>query len=129
MAVVTLGLAVAYVALRWRPFRVEVHGDSMFPTLEFGDWAIAVRVPVRVGAVVVVEHPRRPGFELVKRVVAGPADTVADGTVLGADEYWVEGDAGESSTDSRAFGPVRSADVKGTVILVWWPPARRGRVS
>jgi type IV secretory pathway protease TraF len=128
VAVIAFGLTVAYAALRWRPFRVEVHGDSMFPTLEFGDWAIAVRAPVRVGAVVVVEHPRRPGFELVKRVVAGPADTVADGTVLGADEYWVEGDADDRSTDSRTFGPIRSADVKGTLVYVWWPSARRGRV-
>ena len=128
MAVVAFGLAVAYAALRWRPFRVEVHGDSMVPTLESGDWAIAVRTPVRVGAVAVVEHPGRPGFELVKRVVAGPGDAVPDRTVLGAAEYWVEGDAAGSSSDSRAFGPVRGAGVRGTVVYVWWPAARRGRV-
>ena len=126
MVVVAIGVAVAYAALRWRPFRVEVRGDSMLPTLEPGDWALAVRMPVRVGDVVVVEHPGRPGFELVKRVVAGPRDTVAGGPVLGADEYWIEGDAGASSSDSRAFGPVRRAAVKGTLVYVWWPAGRRG---
>ena len=100
----------------------------MLPALEPGDWALAVNTRVRAGDVVVVEHPERPGFELVKRVVAAPGDATADGRVLGADEYWVEGDAGGSSSDSRAFGPVGRADVRGTVVYVWWPPGRRGRV-
>lgn len=127
LTLLAIGIAVAYGALRWRPFRVEVRGDSMLPTLQPGDWALAVRRPVRVGDIAVVEHPGRPGFELVKRVVAVPGDPVAHGRVLGADEYWVEGDARASSSDSRRFGPVRSADVKGTVVYVWWPPGRRGR--
>lgn len=100
----------------------------MVPTLEPGDWALAVVRPIRTGEVVVVQHPERPGFELVKRVTATPGDVVSDGRVLAADEYWVEGDAGASSSDSRAFGPVRRADVKGSVVYVWWPARRRGRV-
>ena len=100
----------------------------MLPTLEHGDWAIAIVKPIRVGDVVVVSHPERPGFDLVKRVTATPGDVVSNGRVLASDEYWVEGDAGPSSSDSRAFGPVRRADVKGTVVFVWWPSGRRGRV-
>ena len=100
----------------------------MVPALETGDWALAVVKPVRTGDVVVVEHPQRPGFELVKRVTAAPGDTMSDGRVLGPDEYWVEGDDGGRSDDSRAFGPVRRTDVKGTVVYVWWPSGRRGRV-
>lgn len=100
----------------------------MLPTLEPGDWAIAVVKPIRVGAVVVLEHPERPGFELVKRVTAIPGDVTSDGRKLAADEYWVQGDGGASSSDSRAFGPVRRASVRGTVVYVWWPAARRGRV-
>jgi signal peptidase I len=128
VAAAAIGLAVAYAALRWRPFRVEVRGDSMLPALEPGDWAVAIEKPIRVGDVVVVEHPDRPGFELVKRVTAMPGDVVADGRVLGPDEYWVQGDAGASSSDSRTFGPVRRADVRGTVVFVWWPSIRCGRV-
>jgi type IV secretory pathway protease TraF len=128
VAAVAGGVALALAALRWRPFRVEVRGGSMLPALEPGDWALAVSKPVRAGDVVVVEHPERPGFELVKRVVAVPGDVTGDGRVLGADEFWVEGDAGGSSSDSRAFGPVGRAGVRGTVVYVWWPSGRRGRV-
>jgi inner membrane protease subunit 1 len=114
---------------RWRPFRVEIEGGSMEPTLESGDWALAVRAHrSRSGDVVVVEHPGRPGFELVKRVVAGPDDRAPDGRELGEEEVWVEGDALAASTDSRSFGPVGSDAVVGRVVLVLWPPARWRRV-
>lgn len=96
----------------------------MRPTLEPGDWAIAIAAGrVRPGDVVVVEHPERPGFEMVKRVISvagnrAPDDTEAVGRV------WVEGDDLSSSTDSRAFGAVPADLVKGRVRLVWWPPER-----
>jgi signal peptidase I len=128
LVAVALAVATVYALVRWRPFRIEVLGTSMFPTLEAGDWAIAVVKPVRAGHVVVFEHPERPGFELVKRVTAVPGDRVAGDRVLGSDEYWVQGDDGASSSDSRAFGPVRRAHLKGTVVYVWWPAGRRGRV-
>ena len=116
--------AAAYGFLRWRPFRVEVSGSSMRPTLEPGDWALAT-VPgrVRPGDVVVIEHPERTGFEMVKRVVRTSNERAADGIqVIGY--VWVEGDDPASSTDSRAFGAVPLALVRGRVRLVWWPPAR-----
>ena len=100
----------------------------MLPTLEPGDWAVAIVKPLRVGDVVVVEHPERPGLELVKRVTAVPGDVVPGFGTMTTDAYWVEGDAGASSSDSRAFGPVRGADVRGTVVYVWWPARRRGWV-
>jgi nickel-type superoxide dismutase maturation protease len=122
------GIAAAYGFQRWRPFRVEVAGTSMRPTLEPGDWALAVRVRhVRRGDVVVVEHPERPGFELVKRVVHVAGDVAADGSEL-VDEVWIEGDEPEASSDSRRFGPVPQGLVRGTVRLVWWPPARLRRL-
>lgn len=100
----------------------------MLPTLEPGDWALAVapgpRRRFRRGDIVVVEHPERPGFEMVKRVTAVPGDLAPDGRTLGADEFWVRGDAPESSTDSRTFGPVPRERVKARVRLVYWPPAR-----
>src|SRR5947199_7739602 len=57
-------VAVAALALlRMRPFRVEVEGDSMRPTLAPGEWCIATRSgPIRKGDVVVMERPDRPGF-------------------------------------------------------------------
>jgi mitochondrial inner membrane protease subunit 2 len=118
------GIAAAYGFQRWRPFRVEVAGTSMRPTLEPGDWALAVRVrSVRRGDVVVVEHPERPGFELVKRVVHVAGDETPDGFEL-VDEIWVEGDEPEASSDSRRFGPLPIERVRARVRWVWWPPER-----
>jgi nickel-type superoxide dismutase maturation protease len=111
------------VAVRLRPFRVEVQGDSMRPTLEPGDWAVATAGGrVRKGDVVVLERPDRPGLEVVKRVTGAPSETG-----LGFDEWFVEGDNPQESTDSRTFGAVPRSAINGRVRLVYWPP-RRWRV-
>lgn len=122
-------VGAAYAFLRWKPFRVEVHGSSMLPSLSPGDWAFAVAPSrYRRGDVVVVEHPARPGFEMVKRLVAVPGDLTPDGRVLELDEFWIEGDHPEHSTDSRSFGPVRRGHLKARVRLVYWPFERRRRL-
>ena len=97
----------------------------MLPTLFPGDWALAV-TPRSFGRgdVVVVEHPGRHGFEMVKRLAAVPGDDV-DGRTLAADEWWVLGDHMASSTDSRHFGPVSSNELKARVVLIYWPRERR----
>jgi len=121
-----VGLAIVYAIVRWRPFRVVVGGDSMSPTLEPGDWALAVSPRrIRRGDLVVLEHPERPGFEMVKRITGIPDDLTPDGRILEADEYWAEGDNPSGSTDSRHFGPVPRDHVKARVMLVYWPRSRR----
>lgn len=101
----------------------------MAPTLLPGDWALAVRRRrFRPGDVVVVEHPGRPGYEMVKRVTAVPGEVVAQRT-LAADEFWVEGDRQDASTDSRHFGPVRREHLKARVLLIYWPKTRRRRIG
>lgn len=101
----------------------------MLPSLSPGDWALAVAASrYRRGDVVVVEHPARPGFEMVKRLVAVPGDLSPDGRVLERDEFWIEGDQPESSTDSRSFGPVRRRHLKARVRLVYRPFERRRRL-
>ena len=100
----------------------------MMPTLLPGDWALAVSRPrVGQGDVVVVEHPGRPGYEMVKRVIAVPGGSVGDRR-LGRDEFWVEGDRADASTDSRQFGPVRREHLKAKVLVVYWPKDRRRRM-
>jgi signal peptidase I len=123
--VATIGLAL----FRWRPTRVEIRGASMEPTLLPGDWALAITDRrTRTGDVIVVEHPGRPGYEMVKRVTALPGARVGERT-LQDDEYWIEGDREDSSTDSRHFGPVRREHLKARVLLVYWPKERRRRIS
>ncbi len=98
----------------------------MAPTLMPGDWALAVTPgKLRRGDVVVLDHPSRRGFELVKRITGLPGELAPDGRILEADEWWVEGDHPEASTDSRHFGPVATDRVRAKLRLVYWPPSRR----
>lgn len=103
----------------------------MAPLLAPGDWALVIAPPrYRRDDVVVVEHPGRPGYEMVKRLVGVPGDLVAGGSrLLGSDEYWVEGDFAAASTDSRQFGSVTADELKAKVVLIYWPKDRRRRIS
>jgi len=124
-ATAAVGVGLAWACLRWRPSRIQIDGASMAPTLAPGDWALAVTPRTfRSGDVVVVEHPDRPGFEMVKRIRAAPGGRVAERT-LAEGEYWVEGDLGSASTDSRSFGPVGRDHLKAKVLLIYWPRERR----
>lgn len=103
-----------------RPFRVEVAGSSMEPTLRAGDWLVATRRGrVRRGCVVVLAHPERP-LDLVKRVAAVPGDEV-DGKRLGPDEYLVAGDNPQASMDGRDFGTVPRRAIEGVVRFRYHP--------
>ena len=113
-AAVVTALAVA------RPRRLEVVGASMQPTLDPGDRVLAVRAwsRPRPGQVVVVADPRAADRLVVKRVASVSEARV---TVLG--------DNPDASTDSRAFGAVPVAGVRGRVVYRYQPSARRGRVG
>ena len=96
----------------------------MEPSFADGEWAVALRRRLRVGDVVVLEHPERSGFELVKRVVGAPGDAVR-GRRLDSNQWWVEGDRADASTDSRTFGPVSRSSIRGTIALVYAPWSNR----
>lgn len=112
---------VGALALRAaRPFRVEVSGSSMEPTLRSGDWLVATRSGrVERNSVVVLTHPRGT-LDLVKRVAAIPGDTI-DGVRLGPDEYLVVGDDPAASTDGRDFGSVTREAIQGVVRFRYHP--------
>ena len=111
--------AALAAAILWRlTGRVEVRGDSMRPALEPGDRLVVVRGRrPRPGQVVALADPRRPGRLVVKRV----ADVSGAGVV-------VLGDNPAASTDSRQFGPVPPAAVRGRVVYRYWPESSRGRL-
>jgi signal peptidase I len=112
--------AAAAAAAAARPFRVEVAGGSMLPTLRPGDWLVATRAGrIRRGSVVVLRHPGR-ALDLVKRVAAVSGDRVGEGR-LRAGRYLVVGDDPAASTDGRTFGPVDRSDIEGVVRFRYWP--------
>ncbi len=108
--------AAAWWWIRNRPFAVTVQGSSMAPTLSEGDCLIATVATSSVhwGSLVVLRHPDRPGYEMVKRVTR----------VVGPDQFWVQGDNLSASNDSRSFGPVTGLAMRGLVRLRYWPPDR-----
>ncbi|MBA3267203.1 MAG: nickel-type superoxide dismutase maturation protease [Acidimicrobiia bacterium] len=113
------GLLVAGGWAGSRITRMEVVGDSMRPTLEPGDRLVLSRSRrIRPGDLVAVVDPRQARRIVVKRVAeVSPAGL----TVLG--------DNPSASTDSRVFGPVSPAAVRGRVVYRYHPPPRRGRLS
>lgn len=95
----------------WR--RIEVHGDSMRPTLRPGDRLFVVWWPpvaIRPGRLVAV---RRPDRVVVKRVAAVTKTTVD-----------VKGDNPAASTD---YASVPKRDVVGRVVYRYAPDGRVGR--
>ncbi len=140
--------------LLFRAFVAQAYyipSESMTPTLAVGDRIFVDRVSYRLraparGEVVVFDHPRQHGTDLVKRVVAVGGDRVEgkDGTVwvngrasgassdfpaleVPADNLFVMGDNRDNSSDSRVWGLVPLGLVEGRARLVWWSGAELGR--
>jgi nickel-type superoxide dismutase maturation protease len=125
--VAALGASLApgaiHLARSWRA-RVAVVGASMEPTLQPGDWLLVDptafrRRPPRPGQLVVAPDPRQSERDLVKRVAA----VDLDGRLL------LAGDARRASTDSRTFGAVDPASVRGRPWFRVRPLDRFGRIG
>ncbi len=118
------GLLALIAALSRRYTRVEVSGVSMSPAFAPGDFLLVDRRayrlhPPRPGDVVVAHDPRDFDRLLVKRVARVHADGALD----------LRGDAPETSTDSRQFGPVPPYLVEGRVVARYWPRPSLARRS
>jgi len=50
-----------------------------------------------------------------------------DKIVLGKDEYLVFGDNSHNSLDGRYYGAIKRSNIKGKVVLTYWPFDRKGR--
>jgi signal peptidase I len=116
------------------PWRVEVAGASMVPTLRPGDWLLVDPTPgrwPRRGALVVVREPDSD-VVVVKRLAGRPGDQVArpagPPTLLGPNEAWLASDAPDVGIDSRRYGPVDVERLLGRVAWRYGPGGRFGRV-
>ena len=179
---VALGLALGIQALLVKPYRIP--SESMVPTLEIGQRVLVNRLGARFGEPeignVTVFHPpagadtnecgaspqdgevcsrptdERADVNFIKRVVAGPGDTIAieDGRVIlngepqeepfaepcgGGSEcdfpeevtipeghYFMMGDNRGASDDSRFWGPVPEEWIIGGAFATYWPVDRLG---
>lgn len=93
---------IAYL-LGWREI-FAIEGDSMYPALRDGDRVlINPHDKVRVGDIVLANHPFKSSVRIIKRV----AEILDDG------RYFLVGDNALESTDSRSFGALRPEDVLG----------------
>jgi len=178
-----LGLALGIQAFLVKPYRIP--SASMEPTLDIGQRVLVNRIGNRIGhptvGDIVVFHPpqgaengdgcavqpdpgqpcpraraQRDSVNFIKRVVAGPGDTIriSKGRVIrngklqkdsftlpcgggsGCDfpraitipagHYFMMGDNRGESDDSRFWGPVPEKWVIGGAFATYWPPKRIG---
>jgi signal peptidase I len=148
---------LAATGLRGSTRRYLIAEQSMTPALNDGDWVIAQRStsPPNRGDIVVFDHPVRPGFSLVKRVIGLPSETlgIRDGRIfvdgrllaepwsreptrpdgewrMGPGEVFVLSDArGITIADSRAFGPIREIGAQWRVRYRYRPLRAVGRIA
>jgi len=179
---VALGLALLIQAFIVKPYRIP--SESMEPTLDVGQRVLVNRLSKRFGdpkvGQVVVFHPpsgaetnecgaqhspespcprptpTRADVNFIKRIVAGPGDTIAirDGRVIRngkliqedyikpcppgsdctfrqpitvpKDMWFMMGDNRGASDDSRFWGPVPKKWIIGDAFATYWPPKRIG---
>lgn len=129
--------AAAYVIQVYGMNTTMSVGPSMLPTFNVrGDILLSEYVSprlgrIRQGDVVVAVKPTDPHVSVVKRVkgISGDVITVTrKRTGMTEEEFqvpegfvWLEGDNKAQSTDSREYGPVPYALVKGRVVARCWP--------
>eukprot|EP00953_Heterococcus_sp_UTEX-ZZ885_P037563 19293-Heterococcus_DN1.PRE.6 len=124
-------------------------GPSMLPTInQSGDVVLLDCMTPRWGTlqkgdVVIAHSPTDPNGSICKRVRALAGDTITipamytisiaclqfiDNTVPEG-HMWLEGDNSSNSTDSRVYGAVPQAMLKGRVWLKLWPLTEFGRIG
>ena len=129
-AAATLTALVALWAATWAVNRslVRVRGGSMRPTLPPGTLLLTVpatpRGPaagrwLRPGRVVVVEDPLAPGHLVVKRIARIEGEGLRTRVVVLGDDL-------DESTDSRHWGPLPPAAVRGVAVARWPSLSRAG---
>lgn len=119
-------------------YLLQCVGPSMMPTFNpQGDVALVEHITVlsnnlKVGDVVTARSVQNPRHMVCKRVLGMEGDTVLiQPTTMFAPMrkvivpkgcVWLQGDNLMNSTDSREYGPVPYALIRGRVVCKIWPP-------
>ncbi len=86
---------------------ITVEGDSMTPSLKAGDRVLVDKnSAIKVGDIVVANHPFKSSVKIVKRV----SSIESDGRIF------LTGDNSKTSSDSRVLGAFSREDIIGKVI-------------
>lgn len=110
-------------------------GPSMLPTFNVtGEFFLISKVglnDIAVGDVVTAVHPHDPVERIAKRVIGLAGDVVCvDPTLPSAQQRWIKvpqghawlcGDNLAHSLDSREWGPLPLALVRGKIVAKVWP--------
>ncbi|XP_046748609.1 mitochondrial inner membrane protease subunit 1 isoform X2 [Diprion similis] len=105
-------------------------GPSMEPTIYSNDILLTEHVTPRRhridrGDIVISKCPSNPCQHICKRVTGIPGDKIRDGLstyIVPNGHVWLEGDNRDNSTDSRIYGPVPQALLRGRAMCKVWPP-------
>jgi signal peptidase I len=81
------------------------------------------KVEIKNSKVFIYNQENPDGFELDENIYLGSSvKTAGDTTItLSEDEYFVMGDNRPFSSDSRAWGPIKSSHIMGEVLVRAWP--------
>ena len=112
-----------------------VNGHSMEPTLHNNQHLGISLVsylwePPKAGDVVILSYIDNRNVHFVKRITGTPGEQVNwQGKLLTLKEnqFFVEGDNRDHSTDSRVFGPIEGRQIIGKVVIPWGLPEYAGQ--
>uniref|UniRef100_A0A8C2DN70 Mitochondrial inner membrane protease subunit n=1 Tax=Cyprinus carpio TaxID=7962 RepID=A0A8C2DN70_CYPCA len=134
---------IAHCAFEYIGEFVSCSGPSMEPTITNHDVVFSERVSrhlcrIQKGDIVIAKSPFDPKMNICKRVIglegdkvctSGPSDIFKTHTYVPRGHVWLEGDNLRNSTDSRSYGPVPYALIRGRVCLKRKKNGLTGRTS
>ncbi|XP_069030743.1 mitochondrial inner membrane protease subunit 1 isoform X2 [Embiotoca jacksoni] len=118
-------------------------GPSMEPTIVNNDVVFSERISrhlckIQKGDVIIARSSFDPNMNICKRVIglegdkvctSSPSNLFKTHTYVPKGHVWLEGDNLRNSTDSRSYGPIPYALIRGRVSLKLWPPHSFGTLS